>query len=226
MSDSDDDRPISDLIKKRTRAREIIDEEVKAKKRKPDNSIDIDDDDKPISKLTNKKAKLEHSEVGKVDEKQNKEKRESSSKKSTNSLATEFYSDTTKGMLVQRFLVRWWYSMEWPQIDDIGTPPAGYEPLEGFIGVFISTKSESLGNIVDLRNKESCPSLRNVSSWSCDKIKLKCIEAYENQMKILKDIEEESTLLNSLRKELKEVKSIDVQKAEKEAKKYQFRAPT
>lgn len=58
---------------------------------------------------------------------------------------------------------------------------------------------------MDLRNKDSCPSLRNISRWPCDKIKQKCIEAYENQMKILKEREGETDLYNVLKKELKEV---------------------
>ena len=32
------------------------------------------------------------------------------------------------------------YSIEWPKLDDIGTPPVGYEVLDGFPGVFISTR--------------------------------------------------------------------------------------
>lgn len=43
-------------------------------------------------------------------------------------------------MLAQRLLCRWWYAVDWPRIKDIGIPPPGYEALEGFTGVFVSTR--------------------------------------------------------------------------------------
>ena len=46
----------------------------------------------------------------------------------------------SKGMIAQRLLCRWWYAIDWPILAEIGNPPAGYEPLEGFLGVFVSTR--------------------------------------------------------------------------------------
>ena len=43
-------------------------------------------------------------------------------------------------MVVQRLLCRWWYAIEWPKLDEIGIPPPGYEALEGYVGVFVSTR--------------------------------------------------------------------------------------
>ena len=41
---------------------------------------------------------------------------------------------------IKALLVRWWYSIEWPTDEDIGEAPSGYESLDGFKGVFISTR--------------------------------------------------------------------------------------
>ena len=43
-------------------------------------------------------------------------------------------------MIAQRLLCRWWYAIDWPRIQDIAAPPPGYEALEGFMGVFASTR--------------------------------------------------------------------------------------
>lgn len=123
MSDSDDDIPISELIKKRKLQQQAA---VKAEaKNKPE-----------VKKVKTEKA-----------EKPSKSERSSDSK-SNNPLArvtnfnkaAEFYTETQKGLMVQKFLIRWWYAMEWPLPDEIGVPPPGYESLDGFRGVFISTK--------------------------------------------------------------------------------------
>lgn len=131
MSDSDDDRPISELIKKRLNTRESSTGNNKASKKQKVGSEESDDDDKPISKLGKKESKLKH-----------EEKAESTSKRTSSAtqLQSEYYLETEKGKLVQRLLVRWWYAIEWPKKEDIGIAPSGYEPLEGFLGVYISTK--------------------------------------------------------------------------------------
>ena len=59
-------------------------------------------------------------------------------------LSMDFY-ETNKGFLAQKLLRRWWYSIEWPKQDELGAPPPGYEHLDGFRGVFVSTRvSKSL----------------------------------------------------------------------------------
>jgi hypothetical protein len=125
-------------------------------------------------------------------------------------MSVDFY-DTNKGFLAQKLLCRWWYAIEWPKKDQIGTPPPGFEPLDGFPGVFVSTRvrftfcvcicpdvprraqqsftnrpfrpphlpplsprhrcrcrhqTDSLGVIKDLRDKSSCPCLKNFAKMS------------------------------------------------------------
>lgn len=112
MSDSDDDLPISELIKKRKR--------LEAAKSAAAPRIVKAPTIKPERKASNTTTPK-------------------SSNSSSGNKSADFYG-TLKGQLVQGLLVRWWYAMEWPKPEDIGEPPAGYEALDGFPGVFISTR--------------------------------------------------------------------------------------
>lgn len=118
MSDSDDDLPISELIKKRKRLEEA----------------------KVATLTAAKKASAEKSKSSSDRSERPAAVRNSSSSSSTGNKAADFYTETSKGQLVQSFLVRWWYAIEWPKPEEIGEPPAGYESLDGFPGVFISTR--------------------------------------------------------------------------------------
>jgi len=63
----------------------------------------------------------------------------------------------------------------------------------------------------------------NLSSWTSAKLKEVVIQAYEEQMKQLAEAEgEECALYRKLRGELKDIKRIDVDKADREARKYSF----
>lgn len=63
-----------------------------------------------------------------------------------------------------------------------------------------------MGKIVDLRNKENCPSLKNLSKWTSSRLKETCIQAYEKQMEVLQKLgEEESETYRNLKQELREV---------------------
>jgi hypothetical protein len=96
-----------------------------------------------------------------------------------------------------------------------------------------------LGKILDLRNKDTCPNLRNVAKYSSAKIKDLCITAYQKQMEQLAEHEgKEGSLFTQLKNELADVlfslliyeyflflscfqvKKVDVDKADKEAKKF------
>lgn len=192
--DSDDDKPIMDLIRKRQNA---------TKSNQPNKS----------------KGKVIKSENNKAS---NGASAQPSRATGVN-IASDFYETTKKGMLVQSILVRWWYAFDWPRLEEIADPPPGYELLDGFPGVFISTRVDSLGKILDLRNMDTCPNLRNLSRKHSKELKDLCITAYTNQMKQLAVYEgEDVKIYRTLRSELNKVKSIDVEAAEREAKKYKF----
>ena len=133
--------------------------------------------------------------------------------------AAEFY-DTKKGQILQTLLVRWWYAYEWPTPAEIGAPPQGYEEMDGFPGVFVSMNLESLGQVLDLRDKKNCPSLKNLSKRHTKDLKEMCVEALTNQLKQLQEMEgEDEPLCLKIKKTLKEVRGIDIEEAEAEAKK-------
>ena len=129
MSDSDDDLPISELIKKRKRLEAAKNASQPTKKSSTD---------KPERVASTQRV----------------------SNSSTGNKAADFYTGTSKGQLVQSFLVRWWYAMEWPAPEDIADPPAGYEALDGFPGVFISTRVRNhairVNSIILLTSSLSC----------------------------------------------------------------------
>lgn len=76
---------------------------------------------------------------------------------------------------------------------------------------------------MDLRDKTSCPCLKVFASWPSTKIQRTCIAAYEAQMEMLKQYEgEECSLYQQLRKDLREVKKVDPEKADREARKFDF----
>jgi len=141
----------------------------------------------------------------------------SSSSNSIASKTAEFYA-TEKGKLVHKFLVRWWYAMDWPDVAKIGAPPPGYETLDGFPGVFVGTSVDNLGNLVDKRDKATCPNLKNMAKKTSQELKDLCEKALEEQIRQLKEEEGDDTELEvELRKELREVKAVNVNKADKSA---------
>ncbi len=68
---------------------------------------------------------------------------------------------------------------------EIGSPPTGFEQLDGFPGVFVSTTPGSLGKILDKRDMSKAPSLSNYAKKSCAELKDLCITAYERQIEQL-----------------------------------------
>lgn len=128
-SDSDDDKPIIELIKKR-KAQAALEAVRKAAAAPAAKKVKVE-----VSELASKKSAAKSSEKAPS----NRSSSKSASSSSTFQLTEDFY-ETDKGMMVQRLLCRWWYALSWPRPEDIGTPPAGYEPLDGFPGVFISTR--------------------------------------------------------------------------------------
>ncbi len=132
ISDSDDDKPLAALILKRKSLQQLNPSADNQSKRV-----------KPESTTASSKIKVkEEKGNGKVEtdvkiEKETKTKSSSSSSASRKS--AEFY-ETQKGDMVQKLLCRWWYAIQWPKPEEIGQPPDGYESLDGFVGVYISTR--------------------------------------------------------------------------------------
>jgi hypothetical protein len=138
----------------------------------------------------------------------------------------EFYEDTQKGLIVQNLLIRWWYAFDWPDPTKyIGEAPQGYEELDGMKGVFVSMNLEDLGKILDLRNKDMCPSLQNMSSKSAAELQALCLKAYDGQISQLAEAEGGGENVDTpeiirLKKEKRHIAKINPDEAEAEAKKF------
>lgn len=244
MGDSDDDVPVSSLIKRKLDyGAEPITEEPSAKiaavaaPKKDDELPEWWDDELSIVALMARRAKvikdqsLKKFEALRAAEKdkpkpQKKEKKESSASSSSassekgrpqgNNKPADYY-ETKKGQILQALLVRWWYAYDWPLPEEIGKPPAGYEEMDGFPGVFVSFNLDSLGNILDLRDKKNCPSLANLSKRPASELQEMCLSALTKQLEQLQEAEgEDAALCLVLKKKMKEIKGINAEEAERE----------
>lgn len=133
--------------------------------------------------------------------------------------AALYGSDCTKGNLVQKLLCRWWYAMDWPK-DVPDKPPANYDSLDGFPGVFVCTKGDQVGKLKDLRDHSQAPTFLNFARKPSSELRDLLIAALEEQKRQLIASEGEGTPtekeLDSLRKwALK----LNPDKADKEATK-------
>lgn len=141
VSDSDDEKPILELIQKRKRqaaaeaaANGKSDLASSAKKVKVEGSTVTVKKEKS-STTSEEKSASKSSGTGK-----------SGSSSSSTSFSSDFY-ETDKGIMVQRLLCRWWYAITWPRPEDISAAPPGYENLDGFPGVFICTTVRVISSV-------------------------------------------------------------------------------
>lgn len=91
-------------------------------------------------------------------------------------------NDLGKGLLIQRFLCRWWYAVEWPDPSTLpDTPPKGYDALNGFPGVYICSRGSSIGKIVDKRDRSTAPSFANYARKSSEELQGLLLKALAKQ---------------------------------------------
>jgi hypothetical protein len=96
--------------------------------------------------------------------------------------SAELYSKSEKGKLVQALLCRWWYAMTWPDPSSLPLePPKNADTLDGFPGVYIYTKGESVGKLLDLRDKSTCPCFNNFARKSASELQSLLLAAIQKQ---------------------------------------------
>jgi hypothetical protein len=194
---------------------------------------DNDEDDLPLSSLkkaspSSSKAKLKPKATSpKKKTKSGKaapaKAAPTSSSKTTGNYASPsaalYDSESKKGMLIQALLCRWWYAMEWP--DKSALPketPKHYDKLNGFEGVYVCTSGGSVGKISDLRDKATCPSFAKFAKKSSRELKELLLNAMEEQLKQLIEHEGQGTATEKeLKEQIKSIKKIKVDEADKEA---------
>mmetsp|Transcript_87697 Transcript_87697/g.249505 ORF Transcript_87697/g.249505 Transcript_87697/m.249505 type:complete len:92 (+) Transcript_87697:309-584(+) len=88
-------------------------------------------------------------------------------------------------------------------------------------GVFICVKGDSIGEILDKRDPATCPSLKNLKKKNCNELKGLLLEALNKQREQLVEHEGEGTSIEKgIQKEITWASKVNVEKAEKEAKKH------
>ena len=97
----------------------------------------------------------------------------------------------------------------------------GYETLDGFPGVFVGTRTDNLGVILDKRNSKTCPNFKNMKKKTSAELKELCTKCVEGQITALAEAEGSGTKLEGeLKKLLSEVKGVDADKADRKALKF------
>ena len=207
-SSEDDDIPLSALIKPKKAASSPQKRKSTASKASNGSSA------KKKTKATKKKAPPPPPPAAK--------KKSSSSSKSYEYASAALYgTDCDKGLLIQRLLCRWWYAYEWPSAAIRNAkPPPNYDTLDGFPGVFICTKGDEVGKILDTRSREDAtrkPSFRNFALQPAEDLRELLLTALEEQQKQLGAADPE--LSKELKGLVKWATKLNTKKADKDARK-------
>ena len=231
--DEEDDMPIAELMRRRAEAMARTEgaakKSVEGKKEKPaSKSSNASASKKPARKENDIKKGKSSSSTTNVSSSSSSSKLRPSTTASANTAVNAkikaFYDETAKGKLIQNILIRWWYGIEWPKVDDIPDPPMGYEILDGFPGVFIGTRTDNLGVILDKRNSKTCPNFKNMKKKTSAELKEICAKCVEGQIAALVEAEGNGTKLQGeLQKLLSEVRGVDTEKADRKALKFEKR---
>jgi hypothetical protein len=132
-SDSEDDMPFVEIVKKREREAAVEDDSSKKKKKAK----------------SSENTKSSSSRVPAAPKAQ--------SRPGSSNITADFYDTTSKGQLIQMLMLRWWYAIEWPIMSEVPSPPDGYESLDGYPGVFVSTRVSSISSDVILAKLTAMP---------------------------------------------------------------------
>ena len=244
-NDEDEDMPLAESSSSRKRRAsssvnyaEDDDEEddYEEEEEEEDEEESSEDEDVPLSALKESPKKKPTQNGKKKQPPKKKEKTTPKKKKTTPSktstpsssstkyasLSAAFYgSKCDKGLLIQRLLCRWWYAISWPDTSKLPQdPPENCDALDGFPGVYVCTKGDEVGKIIDLRDKDKAPSFANLVKKTSEELKELLIKAIEEQLKQLIEVEGSGTEtvkeLNSL---LKWTKKVKCSKADKDGEK-------
>ncbi|GAX22016.1 hypothetical protein FisN_6Hh263 [Fistulifera solaris] len=221
---SNDDAPLSSLARSAKRSAPNYKE--------GDDDEDDDDDDVPLSSLIQTKKLEKKTVVVKKKEPVSPKKRKVSltpapKAPNTSNKSYEFASaalygmESAKGLLIQRLLCRWWYAMTWPDPAQLpAKPPAGYDSLEGFPGVYVRTSGEKVGSLKDVRDLQKAPSFLNFAKKPAEELQALLKQALLKQKEELIQHEGKGTALEKeLDALLKWTEKVNPSKADKDAQK-------
>jgi hypothetical protein len=181
---SDDDVPLSSIVtspssqkklEKATASKSLTKENQSSAAKRKANS------EKKVTKTKKEKT----AQAKKKAEVKNKKKDTVMNSAGTNSFvcaSAELYSKSEKGKLVQALLCRWWYAMKWPDPSSLPRElPKNADALDGFPGVYVYTKGESVGKLLDLRDKTACPCFNNFARKPATELQQLLLTAIQKQ---------------------------------------------
>jgi hypothetical protein len=196
-SDEEDDKPIATL-------KSPVKAKTKAKPKKKTTATK-----KKATKTKTKKKKLSPSNSF-----------SSSTTYALQTASSELYAKSKKGKLISELLFRWWYAISWPDASIIDTVPKNCDKFDGFPGVFVVTKGDEVGKIIDKRDQSTSPCFRNMALKSSEELKELLLKAIEEQRKMLIEHEGEGTQTEQDLKGLEKWASkVNAKTADKEAEK-------
>jgi hypothetical protein len=128
-------------------------------------------------------------------------------------------TESTKGLLIQRLLCRWWYAITWPDPADIpNKPPPNCDAMDGFPGVYVCTQGEEVGTIKDFRNKAKAPNFNNFAKMASEELRDLLMKAItEQRRQLLQTDGPGTTTEKDLNAMLKWAEKLNTGKADKEA---------
>lgn len=110
--------------------------------------------------------------------------------------------------------------MSWPDASIIDNVPKNCDKFDGFPGVFVVTKGDEVGKIIDKRDQSTSPCFRNMALKSSEELKELLLKATEEQRKMLIEHEGEGTQTELDLKGLEKwVQKVNANTADKEAEK-------
>jgi hypothetical protein len=122
-------------------------------------------------------------------------------------------------------LCRWWYAIDWPGAGAVlDPPPKGYEPLDGYPGVYVCVKGAKIGSLLDNRDEKTAPSFSNLILRSTAELKDLLTTALQNQLDVLRKHEKNVILEKEIQKELTFVAGVKESKSDEFARKIEIKA--
>ena len=207
----DDDLP-SPTRKKRKSADKAVNYNENSDDEEEEEEEEDDDDDVPLMALASKKPTKSGAKAPEKKKPANSSKPKLAKKKVVatkkkevvvakatseayqSASAALYGSECQKGQLIQKLLCRWWYAISWPGPEAmLEKPPAHYDSLDGFPGVYICTEGEDVGKIMDVRNKANCPNFVNFAKKSSEELQGLLLKALDEQKRQLERAEGKGT---------------------------------
>jgi len=181
---------------------------------------DSDDSDVPLSALSKKRKP-----AAKAAPRAKKASRRTSTKpqKRKGGLAEAAFYETSRGMVLQELLRRWWYVVDWPSAEAKATPvkdPECWEKMDGMPGVHLCWKGDDIGKVVDHRDHSVSPCFKNYYTKPTAELRDLVLKACAIQMAQLLEAEPgNERFIRELKKVIADVTRVNPAKADVEAAK-------